>query len=71
MCSNRHFDSVYKTFDGLQENKENAAAVWWLLASLDKLTKNRNELYDKIDQILTFQNTVKDNIEVSDKIEWP
>ena len=37
-----------------------------LLASLDKLIKDRNELRDKINQL---QNMVKDNKELNDKID--
>lgn len=59
-------DSVYETFDSLGENKENDAAGWLLLASLDKLIKDRNELRGKINQL---QNTVKDNKKLSDKID--
>ncbi|KAL6037658.1 hypothetical protein STEG23_020039 [Scotinomys teguina] len=59
-------DPVYETFDSLGENKENDAAGWLLLASLDKLIEDRNELRDKINQL---QNTVKDNKKLSDKIE--
>lgn len=59
-------DPVYETFDSLGENKENDAAGWLLLASLDKLIKDRNELRDKINQL---QNMVKDNKELNDKID--
>lgn len=42
------------------------AAGRWLLISLDKLLKDRNEFHDKINQI---QNAVKDNNELSDKTD--
>lgn len=57
---------VYETFDSLGENKEYNAAGWLLLASLDKLIKDRNQLSDKINQL---ENMVKDNKELSDKID--
>ncbi|XP_052048775.1 Friend virus susceptibility protein 1-like [Apodemus sylvaticus] len=59
-------DPVYETFDSLGENKGNDAAGWFLLASLDKLIKDRNELRDKINQL---QNMMKDNKELNDKID--
>ena len=48
------------------ENKEKYAADWFLLASLGKLIKDKNELHDKINQ---HQNTVKDIKRLSDKID--
>ena len=36
-----------------------------LLASLDKLTKDTNELHEKIKQLLEYQNMVKDNSELN------
>ena len=51
----------------MRGNKENNYFVGWLLlASLDKLIKDRNELRDKINQL---QNMVKDNKELNDKID--
>lgn len=57
---------IYETFDSLGENKENYAAGWLLLGSLDRLIKDRNELRDKINQL---QNMVKGNKELSDKVD--
>lgn len=34
----------------LGRNAENDAAGWYLLMSLDKLLKDRNELHDKTDE---------------------
>jgi hypothetical protein len=42
-------DLVYKTLYSLGENKENGFAGLLLLVSLDKLLKERNELYDNIE----------------------
>jgi hypothetical protein len=40
-------------------NKENDFAGWLLLASLDKLIKERNELHDKLDQLKMQVNNLK------------
>ncbi|XP_026641285.1 Friend virus susceptibility protein 1-like [Microtus ochrogaster] len=65
IVSDSGFDNlVYATFDSLGENKENNAAGWFLLLSLDKLIKDRNELRDQINQL---QKMKKDNKELSDK----
>ena len=40
-----------------------------LLASLDKLTKEKSELCDKTDQLLVSHTIVKDNQELSDKTD--
>ena len=45
---NGFVDSVYIAFDRLWKNKKNDDVGWLLFASLDKLTKNRNEFHDKI-----------------------
>ena len=45
-------DPAYEIFDSLGENKENDAAGWLLLASLDKLIEDRSELLDKINPCL-------------------
>ena len=63
MRGNRFADSTYKTFDILRKNKENDDANWLLSASLDKLAKAKNELCDKINQLLASQNRVKDKID--------
>lgn len=63
-------DFVYKTFDNWWKNKENDDDAGQLfLASLDRLTKEKNELHGKINQLLPSQNTVKGNNELSDKID--
>jgi hypothetical protein len=49
----------------LWKNKENDVAGQLLLASLDKLTKDTNELHEKIKQLLEYQNMVKDNSELN------
>lgn len=71
MSGNRFNDSVYKTFNNLwgEKNKGNEDAGCLFLASLDKLTKEKNELCDNINQRLTSQHTVENN-ELSDKIDW-
>lgn len=51
--SKKFGDLIHKTFDNLWKSKENNGAVQWLLTSLDKLTKNKRELRDKINQLLT------------------
>lgn len=56
MRGNAFGDSAYKTFDNLWENKENGGAGGLLPASLAKLTKEKNELCDKIKQLLASQN---------------
>lgn len=43
------------------ENKENDDTGWFLLASLDKLTEEKNELCDKSNQLLALKNMVKDS----------
>jgi hypothetical protein len=45
-------------------------AGWLFLASLDKMTKEENELCDKINQHLAFQIMVKENYELSGKTDW-
>lgn len=65
--SNGFVESAYKTFDNLWKNKENADAGWLLLPRLDKLTKEKNELCDEINQHLTFINLKKDSSELSNK----
>lgn len=50
------------------ENKNNDAD-WLLLVSVNKLTQEKNELCEKINQLLASQNMVKDNNELRDKIE--
>ena len=52
-----------------KKNKGNEDAGCLFLASLDKLTKEKNELCDNINQRLTSQHTVENN-ELSDKIDW-
>lgn len=47
---------MYKASDNLWKSKENAAAGWLLLARLDRLTKEENELGDEINQHLTSIN---------------
>lgn len=44
-------DSVCETLDNFGKIKEGDAAGWLLLVFLDKLTKDRDELSDKTDQI--------------------
>lgn len=51
------------------ENKKNDDTGWLLLASLDKLTKKKKELHDKINQLPASQKTAEDT-ELSDKIDW-
>jgi hypothetical protein len=41
----------------------------FLLAFLDKLTKDRHEFLNKINQLLTSYNMVKDNSELSNENE--
>ena len=48
----RFRDSVYKTCDSLWKTKEDDPVGQLLLASLDKWTKETNELHDKINQLL-------------------
>jgi hypothetical protein len=69
-CSNGFGDPVCETFGCLRKNKENDGAGWLLLASLDNLTKTRDALHDKFNQLLASQNTVKGNNDFSDKIDW-
>lgn len=40
--------------------------VWWLLTSLDKLAKDKNEFLDKINKLLISQHTVTE--ELSDTV---
>lgn len=68
VCNNEFGDPFYETFDSLRKNKENDAGQW-VLASLNKLTKGRDELHDRINQLPAYQNMVKDNNEFSDKID--
>lgn len=51
------------------KHKENDDAGYLLLTSLNKLTKGKNMLCDKINQLLAAQNTVKENNEFSDKVD--
>lgn len=44
-----------------RKNKENDGSGSLLPASLDKLTKEKNVLLDRINQLLGYQNTVKKN----------
>lgn len=44
--------------NNLWKNKENNDAGWLLLASLDNLTKEKQELHNRIDQVLASQNVV-------------
>lgn len=46
-------DLIHKIFDNLWKSKENNGAVQLLLTSLEKLAKNKRELGDKINQLLT------------------
>lgn len=48
-------------------NKETGDGSWLLLASLDELTKEENELCDKINPLLASQNMVKDNNKLGNK----
>lgn len=43
------------------KNKEKDSISWLLPVFQHKLTKVKNELFDKIDQCLACQNIVKDN----------
>lgn len=52
------------------ENKENDDTGWFLLASLDKLTEEKNELCDKSNQLLALKNMVKDS-GLGDKVPVP
>lgn len=47
VCSNRFCDSVYKTSKSLLKNKESNDAGHLLLASLEILTKDRNEICER------------------------
>lgn len=47
---------MYETLDSLGKNKKNDAAGWLFLASLDKQTKDRDELCGKINQFRASQN---------------
>lgn len=67
MRSNGFGESVYKASDNLWKSKENAAAGWLLLAHLDRLTKEENELRDEINQHLTSINLKKDSSELHNK----
>ena len=46
-----------------KKNKENEDAGWLLLASRDKLTKEKNTLHDKIKQLLSYQSMEYNNSE--------
>lgn len=61
--------TLYKIVVSLWKNQENDAAEWLLLAILDKLTMDTNELCDKVHPLLASQNTVKSNNELSGKID--
>ena len=41
VSGNGFVDSVYKTFDSLWKNEETDGTGWFLLASLNKLTKEK------------------------------
>lgn len=60
---------INKTFNSLWKNKGNGDAGWLFLASLDQLTKVRNELCDKINSLPASQNTVQENNDARDKID--
>lgn len=53
-----------KTFDNLWENMENYGAGCLFLASLDRVTKENNDLHDEMNHFLTSQNTVRGNNEL-------
>lgn len=59
-----------KTFDCFQINKENDDDDdgWLLLASLDKSTKDKDDLCDKIRQLLAFHNKVKAKMNLVTKL---
>jgi hypothetical protein len=65
---NEFGDSGYKTSDSLWEVKKNPAGQL-LLALRNELTREKNELCDKISQLLSYHDTGKDN-EVSDRTSW-
>lgn len=52
MKGNGFGDSEYKMFNNLWENKENDDACRLFLASLDKLTKEKNEQLVASEQLL-------------------
>jgi hypothetical protein len=56
-------------FDNLWENKKNNDAGSLLLSFLYKLTMEKNELSDKINQLEASQNTVKDSNKLSDNTD--
>jgi hypothetical protein len=62
-------DSVYKTLDNLWKNKEKDDTGQLTLASLDKLTMGKNELHDKINQLLSSQNLVNSPMNSAIKIK--
>lgn len=68
VIDNEFGDSGYKTFDNLWKVKKIAAGQMFL-ALQNKLTKEKNGLHDKINQLVSYHNTVTDN-EVSDKTAW-
>lgn len=62
--------SGYRSRGNLWKNKDTDDAGLFLLVSLDKLTKEENECCNKFLQLLVSQNAVKDNNELSEKIDW-
>lgn len=69
--SNGFVDTVYKTFGSLWNITENDDASWLFFAYLDKLREDRMESPEKLKKLLASQNIVKDNIKLSDKVDWP
>ena len=69
MRGNRFGDSIYKTLTICGKNKENNDTSWLLLVSLNKLIKELNEFYDKMNQLLACQNTRNGNSELSNKLD--
>lgn len=59
MTGNGLGDIVYENFYSLWENKENDFAGSLLLASLNKLIMESNELHDKIDRLQMQENNLK------------
>lgn len=69
MRGNGFADSAYKTFDSLWENEETEDSAWLLLASLDELKQGKNELGDKMNQLLASQNMGKHKYKLHDKTD--
>ena len=57
--------TVYNTVDSFWGNKETGDEGLLLLALLEELTKEKNELCDKISPFLASQSMVKDNNSVT------